>query len=306
MKLSNIRDILAVAEAGSLRAASRKIGITQPSISRSISDTEKELGILLFTRHGHGVALTEMGHRFVRRATAINSELRHIYEELEQEKGHFVGEVSIAMSTAASLALMPTVFSKFREQYPHALLKLTESLFQSVEADILAGRVDFFVGPFHEEMSSTSLRVEKLFENRRTIVGRKGHPLIGTTSLEGLRGARWIRPSFSYRRDESDFEAMFERAGLPPPEIVVHTRSIMMTLLALANSDLLTILPVQWLDFSLTSEPVETIPLLDGLQAAPVCIIWRGDLPLTPLAERLCDMVRKAGLNYGLTGSRAG
>ena len=300
MKFSNIRDILAVVETGSLRAAGRKLGITQPTITRSIRDTENELGVMLFTRHGHGVVPTEMGHLFIRRATAIQSELRHIAEEFEQAKGRYKGQVSVVMSAAASIALMPGVIKKFEKEYPEALLKFSESLFGPVEADIISGDIDFFVGPLYEATTKTSLLVEKLFDNRRMVVAREGHPLAGATTLKELQGARWIRPSFSDQHDEADFESMFERAGLPPPNIVMYSRSTLLTLLGLKNSDLLTILPIQWLEFGLAGERIQQIKLNETLQAAPVCVVRRGDLPLTPLAERLCDMIRKTGVNYGM------
>lgn len=298
MKLSHIRDVLAVAEAGSLRAASRQLGITQPSISRSIREAEHELGLSLFTRRTDGVTLTDMGRIFVRRATTIQSELRRVREELEQAKGNDVGEVSVAMASASSIALMPAILPGFQKAYPHALLKITESLFQPVERDILSGEIDFFVGPLDEGLSTTSLLVERLFDNRRVVFARLGHPSAGATTLAELRGARWIRPSFSTRYGEADFDTMFERAGLPQPEIVMHTRSALMTLLAVANSDLLTVLPDQWLDFAPASGRVQAITLAEPLHAAPVCTVRRGDVPLTPLAERLYDLTRKAGLNY--------
>ena len=299
MKLSQIRDVLAVVEAGSLRAASRQLGITQPSITRSIRDIENELGVALFTRRANGVTLTDMGRIFIRRATAIQVELRRVREELEQAKGDFVGQVSVAMSTASSIALMPTILPAFQSQFPDALLKLTESLFQPIEADILSGEIDFFVGPLDENLSSTSLLVEKLFDNRRVVLARKGHPLAQARRLAELDEARWIRPSFATQYGEADFDAMFERAGLAEPRIVMHTRSALMTLLSVANSDLLTVLPAQWLEFAPTADRIEVIELDEPLSAAPVCVVRRGDLPLTPLAEKMCDLTRKAGHNYG-------
>ncbi len=298
MKLNNIRDVLAVAKAGSIRAASRELGITQPSMTRSIRDTENELGLPLFTRHAHGVTLTDMGRLFVRRGTAIQSELRHIFEEIDQSQGKYIGEVSVAMSAAASIALMPTILNDFQKRYPQATLKFTESLFHPIEADIFSGEIDFFVGPLYEKANTTSLLVEKLFDNKRIVIARKGHPLASATKLEELSGAHWIRPSFSHLHDEADFDAMFARAGLPSPEIILQCRSAMMTLLAVANSNLLTVLPIQWLDFMLAVEQIVPIDLHEALPAAPVCIVHRGDLPLTPLAERFCDLTRKAGLNY--------
>lgn len=300
MKLSNITHILAVVEAGSLRGGSRYLGISQPSMSRSIRDIENELGVPLFIRHGYGVTLTSMGEIFVRRATMIQSEIRRISEEIEQTRDNFVGEVSVAMSSAASLALMPTMLKEFDADYPQALLKLKESLFQPIEAQIHSGEIDFFVGPIHEGVIKTSLVSEKLFDNERIVVARKGHPLTGVKTLGELRGARWIRPSFANSRDEADFDAMFERAGLSTPDIAVQLRSSMMILMAVANTDLLTIVPIQWLDFAAEYRQIEVVPISDIMPAAPVCIVHRADLPLTPLAEKVSDITRKAGLNHGL------
>ncbi len=298
MKLSHIRDILAVAEAGSLRSASRKIGVTQPTMTRSIRDIEHELGVALFTRHANGLTPTEMGRLFIRRATAIQTEVRRINEDLDQAKGNFTGQVSVATIFSTSLALMPTAFRSFQKCYPHGRVRITESLYHPIEADILSGEIDFFVGPLYEKPANSLLTVEKLFDNRRVIIARKGHPLLSATSLADLQGAQWIRGSLSERPDESDIEALFKRAGLSAPEIVMQTRSAMVGLLTVITSDLLTIVPTQCLDFAGISNSIDVVDLGRALPGAPICIVRRGDLPLTPLAEKFWDLICKAGLNY--------
>jgi LysR family transcriptional regulator of abg operon len=299
MKLSHLRDVLAVAEAGSLRAASRQLGIAQPAMTRNIRDIENELGVALFERHVRGVRLTEMGEVFVRRAASVEAELRRAREEIEQLKGKTTGQVSLAASTAASIAVLPRALANFRKDYPNALVKVSESLFQPIETDLLEGRVDMYVGVFDEEAFTNQFLIEKLFDNRRVIVARKGHPLSGTRRLADLVDARWVRPTLATRTSEADFERMFERAGLPAPEIVMHSRSTLITLMVVASSDLLTILPKQWLEFALAADQFQSLEVDDPLVAAPVCIVRRRDLPLTPMAERLCDLVRRSGTHYG-------
>ena len=58
MKLNQIRDIIAIVDAGSLRAAARQLGVTQPAITRSIRELEQELGVPLFERHQFGMQPT--------------------------------------------------------------------------------------------------------------------------------------------------------------------------------------------------------------------------------------------------------
>lgn len=299
MKLHHIRDVLAVAESGSLRAAGRQLGITQPAITRSIRDIESDLGTPLFERHANGVRLTAIGEVFVRRARTIQSEMRRARDEVEQLKGNFTGQVSMAISPGAAIALTGSFLPSFRKRYPRALLRLRETFFQPVERSIAAGEIDFFIGAYDHELSLTSLSVEKLSDNQRLIIGRRGHPLANAKTLAELTGAQWIRPSFANRPDEVAFDQMFERMGLPRPEMAMHTTSTLMTVLSIANSDLLTVVPVQWLEASFTREIVQPIVLEDvKFPCAPLCLVRRNDVPLTPAAEYLSDLARKAAINY--------
>jgi LysR family transcriptional regulator, regulator of abg operon len=298
MKLSHLRDVLAVADAGSLRAASRQLGVAQPVMTRNIRDIENELGVALFERHARGMRLTEMGDVFVRRASTIDAEMRRIHEEIEQLKGRATGQITIVASSAASIAVLPRALNNFRKEYPKALIKVSENLFQPAEADLLEGRVDVYIGAFDESAFTNKFVIEKLFDNQRVIVARKGHPLSDAKTLNTLVGAQWIRPTLASHMSEADFDQMFACAGLPAPEIVIHSRSTLITLLLVANSDMLTILPKQWFEFVLAPDLFQPLQVDDPLVAAPVCMVTRRDVPPTPMLERLCDFVRRAGLNY--------
>ncbi|MGE0742637.1 MAG: LysR substrate-binding domain-containing protein [Hyphomonadaceae bacterium] len=298
MKLSHIRDILAVAECGSLRAAGRHLNIAQPAITRSIREIERELGVSLFERHAKGVRPTQMGQAFLRRAKAIEAELRRVQDEIEQLKGHSSGQVAVALSSASSIALLPSAIAAFRKRFPDALLKISEGLFQAVEAEILDGQLDFYVGPIDPTISNTRLMVEKLFDNRRIVAAREGHPLADAKSLTELEGAAWIRPTLSARSSEADFNAMFAEFGVKPPRIAMHVNSALMTLITVASSDLLTIVPQQWLEFPATGERIVGLDLKEKLESAPLCIVRRHDMPLTPMAEHFCDLMRRASGHY--------
>lgn len=298
MKLTHFRDFMAVVETGSLRSAGRYLGIAQPVITRSIRELENELGVTLFERHAKGARLTPMGERFARRVGAFQHELRRAREEMRQMKGEDVGEVSIGLSTATCMSLMPVALAAFARRYPDGVVKISESLFQPVEKDLASGKIDFWIGPLDQSSVSMHFVVEKLFDNNRRIVARKGHPLRGARTLAELTNARWVRPTLSTRNTEGDFDSMFERAGLPPPNIVVHARSSLVTVLAIAHTDLLTVLPQQWVEFKPLGHLVEPFDSLEPMIAAPMCIVRRQGLPLTPMAEHLCDLMRKAGHNY--------
>ena len=297
MKLSHLRDVLAVAEHGSLRAAARALGSVQPGITRSIREIEHELGITLFERHAKGVRLTDMGRVFLRRAEAVDAQVRRASEEIEQLKGRMTGEVSIALSPASIISVLPGAVARFRQLYPEAVLNIHESFLQPIERDLVSGAIDFYVGPIDPQADTAQLRVEHLFDKRNMIVARRGHPLVGATSLEQLVGAHWIRPNSALQRTEGDLDDLFARAGLPRPHFVINARSTLVTMLTIADSDLLTVVPEQWLDRPAMAELVTAIDI-EMPAAAPIAIVQRPDLPLTPIAERLCDVVREIGRGY--------
>ena len=297
MKLSQLRHVLAVSEMGSLRAAGRHLGIAQPAITRSIRDIEQELGATLFERHAKGVRLTEIGKAFLARAHAVQAELVRAKDEVEQLKGKLSGKVSMALSTASSMALLPVALAEFRRRYPDAILNISETFFAPIERELLDGRTDFYVGPFEAGSTANSFVVEILFQNQRRVVARRGHPLTHATSFADLAGAKWLRPATVERSTEGDFEDSLAEFGLRDPQIVVQSRSALITMLTVANSDLLTVVPQQWLDLPVTAALVEALDL-PPFRAAPICIVRRPDMPLTPMAEYLCDMMRRAGVHY--------
>src|SRR6478736_5279873 len=107
MKFSQMRDVVAIAERGSLRAASRHLSLAQPALTRSIHELERELGVPLFERRARGMVLTPMGEAFVRRASAVLSEVRRARDEVEQLRGGSAGSVIAALSIVPHLAMLP-------------------------------------------------------------------------------------------------------------------------------------------------------------------------------------------------------
>ena len=299
MKLSHLRDVLAVAELGSLRAAGRHIGIAQPAITRSIREIERELGASLFERHSKGVQLTAIGEAFVRRASIIESEMSHIREEIDHLRGRNTGQVSAALSVAPSIAILPKAVQAFRRRYPDALLRISETLFQPIERDLMEGRVDLYAGALKLPAQTSHFIVEKLFDNQRLVVARKGHALFAAKGIEALNSAQWLRPALSNRSSEADFVDLLRSLGLSHPKIVVHTRSALQTALVITSTDLVTVIPRQWLEMPVIGDLLYALPFLKPIEAAPVCLVVRNGVPLTPIAEHFCDIIRRVSGTYG-------
>ena len=296
MKLNHLRDVVAVAERGSVRAAARELGLAQSALTRSIRELEKELGVLLFERGVKGTKLTTLGERFIRRAHTIRAEIRRVREEMSQLQGGAQGSVNVALSNVPHLALLPAVLPSFRARYPDVQLEVRDALFRSIETELRDGVLDCYVGPLPESVVLDGLGSEKLFDNTRIILGRWGHPLSGARSLRDLVGAKWITTAITDKA-EDELAPMFAMYGLPPPQIAIKAHSALSIFISLVYSDLLLMAPRQWTEIPFTSTAMQKINVVERLPAPSIHIVRRLDIPMTPAAEYFCDLMRRAGAN---------
>ena len=186
MKLSHFRTAAAIAEHGSLRAAARNLGVAQPSLTRGLSELEREIGAPLFERRSKGMIATPIGEAFVRRATAILNDVRRAQEEAEQLRGNAVGQLTIGLSIAAHLWLLPKVLEPFRRRFAHVYLNIIEGFYPTLEHHLQNGSIDFYVGPDPGQKLPRVLRKDTLFAGRRTVLCRARHPLARAKSLKEL------------------------------------------------------------------------------------------------------------------------
>ena len=292
MKLSQLHHLVAIVEHGSLRAAGRHLDVPQPVLTRSIGLLEKELGGTLFTRETKGMALTPSGQLFHARASAIVHESQRAKEAFSQSLGDERGTVTAALSIMPHVGMLAQALPLFRARFPRVRLQIIEGLFPDIEGKLRGGSVDFYLGAAPRSKPMPGLNTEVLFQNTRSVIGRKGHPLQKARSLKALAAAHWAITSVDYDADQ-DLQQLFATHGLPAPHILLHARSAMSMMVALANSDLLAMLPVQWDEFALTKDALAVVRIREVLPAPAIVLVKQGELPLTPAAGYLVDMLQR-------------
>lgn len=134
-----IRSFLAVAESGSLSAAARAIGVSQPTLGRHILAIESALQVALFTRTAQGQTLTEAGRALLMPARAMQAAAA----ELElTAKGHATGiegTVRITASRVVSHVILPPILARLRAAEPGIQIDLVPS---DTTENLLFGEAD--------------------------------------------------------------------------------------------------------------------------------------------------------------------
>jgi molybdate transport repressor ModE-like protein len=117
----------AVARAGSISAAARELGWTQPAVSQHLRALERSLGCALLLRGAGGVELTEPGRVLLARADALAVQLHMAEEELADLTELRRGRVRLAAYPSAAATLVPRAVAGLRARHPDIDVELTEA-----------------------------------------------------------------------------------------------------------------------------------------------------------------------------------
>ncbi len=134
-------DVLrAVAEAGSLSRAARRIHRSQPAITASIQNLEAALGVSLLERHPRGVRPTAEGIRVLEHARAIDARLDALVADVTEGEVSY-GPLALGASTTLAAGLVPALYARFRDEVARVPLRLvvgnTSEMIESVRSGSL-------------------------------------------------------------------------------------------------------------------------------------------------------------------------
>lgn len=134
-----IRSFLAVAEAGSLSAAARATGISQPTLGRHIQAVEAELDVALFTRTAQGQTLTAAGQALLPAARAMQAAAAELALTAKGHAAGVEGTVRITASRVVSHVILPKVLARIRAEEPGIQIDLVPS---DTTENLLFGEAD--------------------------------------------------------------------------------------------------------------------------------------------------------------------
>lgn len=118
---------LETAETGSLSAAARKLGLTQPTLSRQVAAIERQLGVTLFERLGKTMVLTATGLALLEHARVMGAAAADLTLAATGQSQAVDGVVTISASEALAALLLPGVLLRLRRQAPGITIDLVAS-----------------------------------------------------------------------------------------------------------------------------------------------------------------------------------
>lgn len=205
MELSQLRYVLAVAEAGNFTRAATRSNIAQPSLSQQIIKLERELGQKLFHRLGRKTVLTEAGVAFVERARRILFEVEDATKELG-DSPTFERRITVGAIPTLAPYLLPTLIARSRRRHPNLQVNIREDFKSTLIREMLEGELDLALVALPVEESS--IQVEVLWKERLLLVVAKDHAL---ASKQRVTAADLAQETFVLLGSSSSLAAQVRR-----------------------------------------------------------------------------------------------
>ena len=230
-----LRALMAVADAGSFRAAARALGYTQSAVSHQIASIERRLGVTVFVRPGgrgkvgltpHGELVYQHAQRVMAANQALDADIR---AALAGERGTL--RIGISQSTGALLA---APLADLRRSNPG----IEVSLINAGTAETLAqqlhqGQVD--IGLYINIEADERVVTTPLLEDSWVVIAHRDNPIAASASitLDTLDGEEMIAWHQRWRA-QANLERLWRQRGIRP-RIVYRTDDNMMIQLLVAN-----------------------------------------------------------------------
>lgn len=126
MTITQLEYVVAVATYKSFVAAAEKCFVTQPTLSMQIQKLEEELGVKLFDRNKHPIAITAMGEAIVEQARIVLAECDKIHELIQNQQNNVSGTFKLAVIPTVAPYILPSLLEHYAVAFPDVKLQVKE------------------------------------------------------------------------------------------------------------------------------------------------------------------------------------
>jgi DNA-binding transcriptional LysR family regulator len=268
LKLRDLRLLESVVRSRSIARAAKQLNLTQPAVSKALSELEHMLGVRLVDRSRQGIEPTPYGQALLKSGVAIFDDLRQGIREIEFLSDPSSGDVRISATEPIAAGALPHVVARLTRQYPRISIHVTQSPIAVLETrvpqyrDLRERNVDLVFGPIVRQFDEDDLEVELLFEERPVVVAaaRSKWTRHRRLELDQLMDAQWCVAPPDTLVGARIVDA-FHGRGLKVPKKAVLATSIQLYNGLLATGQFLSILPDSLLHFSGRRFGIKALPI---------------------------------------------
>ncbi len=290
MELRHLRYFLTLAEELHFGRAAERLHIAQPPLSQQIRQLETELGFDLFRRTKRTVQLTEAGQVFLEEVQRIFKLLEQAIQIGQKTSRGEAGQLAIGFVSSASYNVLPTIFRRFRTDFPGVILELRELTTNQQTQWLKEGQID--VGFVRPPVEDTQFKTETVFRETLVVALPEEHPLAkqSNISLASLCSESFVLFSRTYAPGLYDtLISLCKQAGFSPQ--VSQEAIQMQTIVSLVAADMgVAIVPASLQHLQRTGVVYKA--LQEPTPEVGINMIWRRH-DTSPTVHRFLEVVRQ-------------
>lgn len=292
IRLRHVTCFLEIVRAGSARAASRALHITESAVSKTVRELEAELGLRLFERSKAGMTLTDGGKRFARYArSAVEALSLGMY--LADPDNHQPVSLKLGAMPVFAAMVLPAAVNALLKEMPEVILEVASGGKEQLLAQLRKGELAFVLGRMPPPDDLSGLAFEQLFFDKYIFAVRPGHALtrLKSPSLAEIAKYPLVTPSRSTVTWQ-ELQRAFAAESATPSLARIETIYLQLSRNFVLSSDAV------WACSSLSAAPdlaaerLVQLPLNSQLLVAPMGVVTRPQDQLDASAQALLRCIR--------------
>lgn len=288
MEIRVLRYFLTVVREESITKASEVLHITQPTLSRQLSQMEDEVGVKLFNRGTRKITLTNEGILLRRRAEEILQLVDKTEKELAEQEEQIEGKITIGCGEIASVQLLPDIFKAFHEKYPRVSFDIFTATADIVKEQMDKGLID--IGLLLEPIDIEKYDFVRLrMKEKWVVLMRSDDPLADKESVtaKDLSDVPLILP----RRQKVQNELAHWFGNYYENLNVLFTSNLSTNASIMVSHGLAYALAIEGANPFWDKSKINYKPLSPELSATSV-LAWKRGQPFSPASTKFIEQIR--------------
>lgn len=295
IRLRHLYCFVAVSQTQHVGRAADRLGLTQPAVSKTLSELDELAGARLLVRHRSGTELTTAGTRFLRHALRILADVDAAAGSLLDQDVRTQERIRLGALPSIVPAVLTDALLRFRAAHPEVGVAVQTGMNRNLIDQLKANVVDLVIGRMDDPAVMESLWFESLGPDPLVLAVRIEHPLTAQarpTPLDCLAWPLVIPAVGSIPRHNT--ESLLARHGLPLPDNCIETSDAYLGRLLAQQSDSVWMAPFSAARRAVEAGELAVLPIETVGTEEPVGLLRHKDRALTPMTEALANCIRGA------------
>ncbi|MFC4273785.1 LysR substrate-binding domain-containing protein [Achromobacter aloeverae] len=292
VRLRHLQCFVTVAQTGHLGRAGDQLGLTQPAVSKTLTELEAMTGTRLLARHRAGTSLTAEGMRLLRHALRVLEGLDAAADSLDERGARPAECVRVGALPSIVPALLLDVVNRYRQRHPDVTLTVSTGMNRLLIDRLKADVFDLVLGRMDDPAAMEGLWFESLGPEPLLFAVGAGHPLArsSATLADVLRWPLVVPAHGSIPRHS--LESLLARHGLALPNGCLETADAYLGNLVTRTTDSVWAAPTSAIKRLAAEGELAVLPISTQGTEEPIGLLRRADRALHPSAEAYAREVR--------------